>query len=87
MKAPCLVAGMAAVADSTDDMDVLRHGAMDSPSYGIRFYGIRAPSTLESFPRSFTLGNVRQLEAARRVFLALWPRPRRWPARRTPSPG
>ena len=26
VKAPCLVAGMAAVADSTDDLDVLRHG-------------------------------------------------------------
>src|ERR1022692_1666347 len=41
LKAPCLVAGMAAGADSIDDMDVLRHGAM-----GTLFYGIRAPSTL-----------------------------------------
>ena len=64
LKAPCLVAGMAAGADSIDDMDVLRHGAM-----GTLFDGIRAPSTLGSFLRSFTWGNVRQLESAGRVFL------------------
>ena len=29
LKAGCLVAGMAAGADSIDDMDVLRHGAME----------------------------------------------------------
>ena len=28
LKVPCLVAGMAAGADSIDDMDLLRHGAM-----------------------------------------------------------
>src|SRR5215470_8153382 len=28
LKIPCLVAGMAAGADSIDDMDLLRHGAM-----------------------------------------------------------
>ena len=44
---------MAAGADHIDDMDVLRHGAM-----GTLFYGIRAPSTLGSFLRSFTWGNV-----------------------------
>jgi len=65
LKAPCLVAGMAAGADSIDEMDVLRHGAMDA-----LFDGIRAPSTLGSFLRAFTWGNVRQLEAAGRVFLA-----------------
>jgi len=65
LKAPCLVAGMAAGADSIDDMDVLRHGAM-----GTLFYGIRAPSTLGSFLRAFTWGNVRQLEKVSRVFLA-----------------
>ena len=37
---PCLVAGMAAGADSIDDMDLLRHGAMPD-----LFGGIRAPST------------------------------------------
>jgi Transposase DDE domain group 1 len=65
VKAGCLVAGMAAGADSIDDMDVLRHGAMDS-----LFDGIRAPSTLGSFLRSFTWGSARQLEKASRVFLA-----------------
>jgi Transposase DDE domain group 1 len=62
---PALVAGMAAGADSTDDMDVLRHGAM-----GTLFGGIRAPSTLGSHLRSFTWGNVSQLEKAGREFLA-----------------
>ena len=65
LKAPCMVAGMAAGADSIDDMDVLRHGAM-----GTLFDGIRAPSTLGSFLRSFTWGNVRQLEKVSRVFLS-----------------
>jgi hypothetical protein len=36
LKAPCLIAGMAAGADSIDDMDLLRHGAMSTLSYGIR---------------------------------------------------
>jgi hypothetical protein len=65
LKAPCLIAGMAAGADSIDDMDVLRHGAMSA-----LFGGIRAPSTLGSFLRSFTWGNVRQLESAGREFLS-----------------
>ena len=61
LKVPCLVAGMAAGADSIDDMDMLRHGAMAD-----LFGGIRAPSTLGSFLRSFTWGNVRQLDAVAR---------------------
>ena len=65
LKMPCLVAGMAAGADSIDDMDVLRHGAMAE-----LFGGIRAPSTLGSFLRSFTWGNVRQLDAVARQLLA-----------------
>jgi hypothetical protein len=65
LKIPCLVAGMAAGADSIDDMDVLRHGAMAEV-----FGGIRAPSTLGSFLRSFTWGNVRQLDAVARRFLS-----------------
>jgi hypothetical protein len=65
LKVPALVAGMAAGADSIDDMDVLRHGAM-----GTLFGGIRAPSTLGSHLRSFTWGNVSQLEKAGRGFLA-----------------
>jgi hypothetical protein len=65
LKVPALVAGMAAGADSIDDMDVLRHGAMST-----LFGGIRAPSTLGSHLRSYTWGNVSQLERAGREFLA-----------------
>jgi hypothetical protein len=65
LKVGCLVAGMAAGADSIDDMDLLRHGAMDA-----LFGGIRAPSTLGSHLRSYTWGNVAQLEKASREFLA-----------------
>jgi hypothetical protein len=65
VKVGCLVAGMAAGADSIDDMDVLRHGAMAD-----LFDGVRAPSTLGSFLRSFTFGNVRQLEKVHRELLA-----------------
>jgi hypothetical protein len=65
LKVPALVAGMAAGADSIDDMDVLRHGAM-----GTLFGGVRAPSTLGSHLRSYTWGNVSQLEKAGRGFLA-----------------
>jgi hypothetical protein len=65
LKVGCLVAGMAAGADSIDDLDVLRHGAMP-----VLFGGVRAPSTLGSFLRSFTWGNARQLEKVHREFLA-----------------
>ena len=65
LKVGCLVAGMAGGADSIEDMDVLRHGAMAE-----LFGGIRAPSTLGSFLRSFTWGNARQLERVHREFLA-----------------
>jgi hypothetical protein len=64
VKIPCLVAGMTAGADSIDDMDLLRHGAMAA-----LFGGIRAPSTLGSFLRSFTWGNVLQLQKVHREFL------------------
>jgi hypothetical protein len=65
LKVPCLVAGMLAGADSINDMDLLRHGAMD-----VLFGGIRAPSTLGSHLRCYTWGNVRQLEAVNRQLLA-----------------
>jgi hypothetical protein len=65
LKVPCLVAGMAAGADSIDDMDLLRHGAMSA-----LFGGVRAPSTLGSHLRSYTWGNVSQLEKAGRELLA-----------------
>jgi hypothetical protein len=64
LKIPCLVAGMAAGADSIDDMDLLWHGAMPG-----LFGGIRAPSTLGSHLRAFTWGNVRQLEMVNRQML------------------
>ena len=64
-KVGCLVAGMAAGAGSVDDMGLLRHGAM-----GVLFAGIRAPSTLGSHLRSYSWGNVLQLEKASRELLA-----------------
>jgi hypothetical protein len=65
VKVACLAAGMAAGADSIDDMDLLRHGAMP-----VLFGELRAPSTLGSFLRSFTWGNVLQLQKVHREFLA-----------------
>jgi hypothetical protein len=64
LKVACLVAGMIAGADSIDDMGLLRHGAMPG-----LFGGVRAPSPLGSFLRSFTWGNVLQLQKAHREFL------------------
>jgi hypothetical protein len=58
LKVPSLVAGMIAGADSIEDMALLRHGAMSR-----LFTGVRAPSTLGTFLRSFTFGHVRQLDA------------------------
>ena len=65
VKVPCLVAGMIGGADSIDDLGLLRHGAM-----GALFGGVRAPSTLGSFLRSFTWGNVLQLGKVNRLLLA-----------------
>ncbi len=58
LKVPALVAGMIAGADSIEDMGLLRHGAMNR-----LFTGVRAPSTLGTFLRTFTFGHVRQLDA------------------------
>jgi hypothetical protein len=58
VKIPGLVAGMLAGADSIDDMALLRHGGMAR-----LFGGVRAPSTLGTFLRTFTFGHVRQLDA------------------------
>jgi hypothetical protein len=55
---------MVAGADSIDDMDLLRHGGM-----GRLFAGVRAPSTLGIFLRTFTFGHVRQLDAVAARFL------------------
>jgi len=58
LKIPSLIAGMIAGADSIEDMALLRHGAMKR-----LFTGVRAPSTLGTFLRSFTFGHVRQVDA------------------------
>jgi hypothetical protein len=65
VKVPGIVAGMIGGADSIDDLDLLRHGAMAD-----LFGGVRAPSTLGSFLRSFTWGNALQLEKVSRLLLA-----------------
>ena len=57
-KATGVVGGMLAGADSIDDLDLLRHGGMPR-----LFSGVRAPSTLGTFLRSFTHGHVQQLDA------------------------
>jgi hypothetical protein len=57
---------MVAGADSIDDMDLLRHGGMDR-----LFTGVRAPSTLGIFLRTFTFGHVRQLDAVAAGFLSV----------------
>jgi len=62
-KVTSIVAGMAAGADSIDDLHVLRHGAMPAV-----FEGVRAPSTLGTFLRSFTHGHALQLHAVHRRF-------------------
>jgi len=53
-----IVAGMAAGADSIDDLDVLRTGANDRV-----FTEVRAPSTLGTFLRGFGIGHTTALEA------------------------
>jgi hypothetical protein len=58
----CLVAGMTGGADSVDDLDLLRHGAMPA-----LFGGVRAPSTLGSFLRSFTWCRRTDLRAGLRT--------------------
>lgn len=70
-----IIAGMAAGADSIDDLAMLRHGAMPAV-----FGGIRAPSTLGTFLRALTHGHVLQRHAVHRRFLAE-------PAAHTPLPG
>jgi hypothetical protein len=63
-KITSIVAGMVAGGDSIDDLDVIRHGALPR-----LFGGIRAPSTVGTFLRGFTWGNVRQLDAVARQTL------------------
>jgi hypothetical protein len=60
-KVTSIVAGMVAGADSIEDLDVIRHGALPA-----LFEGARAPSTLGTFLRALTWGHVRQLDAVAR---------------------
>ena len=63
-KTTSIIAGMLAGADCIDDLDPLRHGAM-----GRLFDGVRAPSTLGTYLRSFTHGHVQQLDSVGSRFL------------------
>jgi hypothetical protein len=63
-KVGSIVAGMVAGADSIEDLDVVRQGGLSR-----LFGGIRAPSTLGTFLRGFTWGNVRQLDVVARQTL------------------
>jgi hypothetical protein len=66
-KLTSIVAGMAAGADSIDDLDVIRSGGMKKV-----FGGVYACATLGIFLREFTHGHVRQLAAVlRRLLVAL----------------
>ena len=64
VKTTAVVAGMVAGADCIDDMDVLRHGAMPR-----LFTGIVAPSTIGTYLRAFTQGQIAQLDAVASRFL------------------
>lgn len=67
-KVGTVLGGMLAGADSIDDLDLLRAGATP-----VLFDDMRAPSTIGSCLRSFTFGNVRQLDAvSREVRVRLW---------------
>jgi hypothetical protein len=66
-KLTSIIAGMAAGADSIDDLDVVRAGGMKQV-----FGGVYACATLGIFLREFTHGHVRQLAAVlRRLLVAL----------------
>lgn len=64
-KITTIVAGMCTGADSIDDLDQLRHGAMHK-----LFHGIRAPSTIGTFLRWFSIGHVAQVEKLAATALA-----------------
>jgi hypothetical protein len=63
-KLTSIIAGMAAGADSIDDLDVVRSGGMKK-----LFGGVYACATLGILLREFTYGHVRQLTAVLRRFL------------------
>ena len=57
-KLTSIIAGMAAGADSIDDLDVIRSGGMPR-----LFNQVYAPATLGQFLREFTHGHTSQLAA------------------------
>src|SRR5262249_47198925 len=64
VRVPATGGGMIGGGDSSDDRDLLGHGAMP-----VWFGGTRAPSTLGSSLGSFTWGNVLQLGGVNRLLL------------------
>ena len=64
-KSRSVVAGMLAGADSIDDLDLLRSGGMARV-----VAGVRAPSTLGTFLRTFTHGHVQQVDKISAAVLA-----------------
>src|SRR5690242_5552916 len=67
LKLTSIIAGMAAGADSIDDLDVIRSGGMSKV-----FSGVYACATLGIFLREFTYGHVRQLGCVlRRLLVSL----------------
>jgi hypothetical protein len=63
-KLTSIIAGMAAGADSIDDLDVIRAGGMAR-----LFAEVYAPATLGQFLREFTHGHTQQLAAVARAHL------------------
>ena len=63
-KLTAIIAGMAAGADSIDDLQVVRSGGMQQV-----FGGVYAPATLGQFLREFTHGHTRQLASVNRALL------------------
>ena len=63
-KVTSIIAGMAAGADSIDDLDVIRSGGMPR-----LFDQVYAPATLGQFLREFTHGHTSQLAAVARTHL------------------
>lgn len=64
-KLTSIIAGMAAGADSIDDLDVIRAGGMKK-----LFSAVYAPATLGIFLREFTHGHARQLASVLRRHLS-----------------
>jgi hypothetical protein len=63
-KVTSIIAGLAAAADSIDDLDVIRSGGMPR-----LFGGVYAPATLGQFLREFTHGHTLQLASVLRAHL------------------